>query len=330
MWNPTHASGASGGGGGGVTDHGALTGLGDDDHTQYALWAAIQASQLCNEVMNHPSLEGADNALPEWWENGANSALTEVDIAGEAGITETWERGFKVVTTAVAAYSYQRYTYADQPRIKSGRALSAIFAVWSVGGIAARIRLITSAGTTVVSANTTAAGWTILTAENLTLDGTYVDIRLEADNGTAYFVPLGINVGTKAVPLRPRGLRYRSNSTPVLVKTLAGLADEATWTDVDCTAASSPLAAVGVLEFNVGDASDKFYVGCRRNGVAGAAYDGLYEILQTQGVDGKSAQNQVHQQFDDGQLFEYWFGRWAGSSTCDAGTIVLHSFYEWE
>ncbi len=30
-------SGGGGGGGGGVTDHGALTGRGDDDHTQYAL-----------------------------------------------------------------------------------------------------------------------------------------------------------------------------------------------------------------------------------------------------------------------------------------------------
>lgn len=39
---------AAGGGGGGVTDHGALTGLGDDDHTQYALLAGRGTNQVLN------------------------------------------------------------------------------------------------------------------------------------------------------------------------------------------------------------------------------------------------------------------------------------------
>lgn len=325
MWNPTHASGA--GGGGGVTDHGALTGLGDDDHTQYALWAAIQAAQLCNEVMNHPSLEGADNALPEWWENGADAALTEVDIAGEAGITETWERGLKLATTAVAAYGYQRYTYADQPRIKSGRALSAIFAVWSVGGIAARIRLITSAGTTVVSANTTAAGWTILTAQNLPLDGTYVDIRLEADNGTAYFVPLGINVGTKALPLKPRGLRYIESASTGAIQTLDGVKATQDWADVDFTANTSNLAARLHLFLFLDEEVSFWGYYARRNGDARTGDELLRgRVLQY----GREQQNDFDLICDDAQIIERKLTLIGGSSAINTCQLFLRGWWEWE
>lgn len=326
MWNPTHASGA-GGGGGGVTDHGALTGLLDDDHTQYALWAAIQAAQLCNEVMNHPSLEGADNALPEWWENGANSALTEVDIAGEAGITETWERGFKVATTAVAAYSYQRYTYADQPRIKSGRALSAIFAVWSVGGIAARIRLITSAGTTVVSANTTAAGWTILTAQNLTLDGTYVDIRMEADSGTAYFVPLGINVGAKAIPVKPRGLRYRESAKTATIETLDGANATQNWADLDLTADTGNLAAKLHLFLFLDEEVSFWGYQARRNGDARTGDELLRGRVM---ASGREQQNDFDLICDDAQIIERKLTLIGGSNAINTCQLYLRGWYEWE
>ena len=324
MWGiPVQASGAGAGGGGGVTDHGALTGLGDDDHTQYALWAAIQASQLCNEIMNHPSLEGADNALPEWWENGANSALTEVDVAGEAGITETWKRCLKVATSAVAAYSYQRYTYADQPRIHSGRALSAIFAVWSVSAKTARIRLITSAGTTVVSSGTIVAGWTILTAENLPLDGTYVDIRLEVDNGTAYFVPLGINIGAKAVPLKPRGLRYRDTVSDT---NLVGDVDPgAAFVDVDCTANTSPLTAIAKVVVgyrNETTTSKTVYL--RRNGTA-KTWGGS---AVTSGSTTYTVRADSEVLLDDQQIFE--FGTDAIATNTEHVWIDLIGWYEWE
>ena len=330
MWNPTHASGASGGGGGGVTDHGALTGLLDDDHTQYALWAAIQAAQLCNEVMNHPSLEGADNALPEWWENGANAALTEVDIAGEAGITETWKRGLKLATTAAAAYGYQRYTYADQPRVKSGRALSAIFAVWSVSGIAARIRLITSAGTTVVSANTTAAGWTILTAQNLTLDGTYVDIRMEADSGTAYFVPLGINVGAKAIPLRPRGLRHiNAGINKLAIRALSGQTGDVGFADCDLSANTSNLAVYAQLRVNMSESgtTDNFFYHARCNGSTDSG--GLTEICNVVNYS-RNDKAEWTQWLDDQQIYEGFLQRAAGSGGLDYGDLFLIGWYEWE
>lgn len=331
MWNPTHASGASGGGGGGVTDHGALTGLLDDDHTQYALWAAIQAAQLCNEVMNFPSLEGADDALPEWWENGALAALTEVDIAGEAGITETWERGLKVATSAAAAYSYQRYTYADQPRIKSGRSLSAIFAVWAVAGDTARLRLITSGGTTVVSANTTAAGWTILKAENLTLDGTYVDIRMEVDDGTAYFVPLGINVGAKAIPLRPRGLRHRNAGiNKAVLRSLSGSTGDVGFADRDVSAATSNLAVYAQLRVNMAEngTTDAFTYCARCNGSTDTG--GATELASGLKLYSNTDKIEWTQWLDDQQIYEEYLQRTAGSGGLDYGDLILIGWYEWE
>ena len=318
----------------GKLDHGlALNGLSDDDHPQYTLWTAIQASHLANEVMNFPSIESADDTQPWWWsEADANATLTEVDIAGEA-ITETYERGLKVVVATANSYAYQRYTYADQQRVKSGRKLSAIFAVWSVSSVNARIRLITSASTTVVSSTTSTAGWTILTAENLTLDGTYVDIRLEVDVGTAYFVPLGINIGSRAFPLPPRGTQLRSATTTV-VKYLTGLGDEVTWTDVDCTSASSPLAVSVLLMCRMFDSTAGYdwILAVRINGSSeafGASTNAVLRVGNTSNL-ASTAYNSFEFPVDDQQIFEYYLDRNAGTpNTLPAGAISLRGYREW-
>lgn len=319
----------------GQLDHGAaLTGLSDDDHPQYALWAAIQASQLVNEVMNFPSIEVANDTQPDWWtEADANATLTEVDVAGE-GITETYARAHKLVVASANSYHYQRYTYADQQRIKSGRKLSAIFAVWSVGSVSARIRLITSAATTIVSSTTTTAGWTVLTAENITLDGTYVDIRCEVDVGTAYFVPLGINIGARAVPLPPRPQVFKALETTVMVKDLTGIGDEVTWTDVDCTASTSALAISVVIMCRMfeSDAGDDFILAVRRNGSAeafGASTNGVLRVIGGTGANVLTAYNTFEFPVDSGQIFEYYLDRNAGTGTLAAGAISVRAYREW-
>ena len=106
-------------------------------------------------------------------------------------------------------YAYTRYTYADEKRLKSGRTVSCRVAVWSVAGVTARVRLQSSAGSLGVT-STTAAAWTIITIEGVVLDGTYLDLRCEVNNGTAYFVPLALGVGASAgSDLAPRGLTFR-------------------------------------------------------------------------------------------------------------------------
>lgn len=293
------------------------------------LWSVIQASQLANEIMNFPSLEGADGTQPEWWAEGdGNATLTEEDVAGE-GITENYLRCLKVVTIADAKYAFQRHAYPVQPRVKVGKLLSAIVAVWSVGGVAARVRLQSSVGSLGVSADTVAAGWTILTVEGVTLDGAFVDLRLEVDSGTAYFVPLGMGIGVRAVPLAPRGLRYRWPDTETTIKTLTGIGDEDTWTDIDCTATTSALAALAVIHANMWepDAADIFELAFRRNGDGGAGHD----VGRVQGTP--LAPRLFADKItilDDSQIFEYKLDRAAGADTLDYGIITLIGWWEWE
>lgn len=289
-------------------------------------WAIIQAAQLANEVMNFPSLEGANDAQPEWWEEGdAHATLTEVDVAGE-GITETYARAHKVVTDGDGAYSYQRYTYADQPRIKSGRKLSAIFAVWSVGGKAARIRLQSSVGSLGVSSDTTTAGWTILKVEGVTLNGTYVDIRCECDTGTAYFVPLGINIGEKAVPLRPRGLKFRS-CMPVLVVDLTG-SGPTEFADLDVSANTSNLAVLaelmGVLRHII---SSQTYAICVRQNGASQTDPNLLSIVISYGNRAIGTRSCF---LDDQQIFEWQLVRMEGTANLASGMLNLIGWWEWE
>lgn len=291
--------------------------------------AIIQASQLANEVMNWPSLEKADNVQPEWWEVSADATLTEVDVAGE-GITETYARALKVVTTGDGKYAYQRHTYADQPRAKAGRALSAIVAVWSVGGIAARIRLQSSVGSLGVSSDTTAAGWTILTVENKTLDGTYVDLYCEADTGTAYFVPLGVNIGDRAVPLPPRALVYRGMLASVTAHSLNGSGGQAR-SDLDLSAVTSNLAAMlnlqSILRDSTGTNEEWGYHVYPNGFAAGAAQ----ECCRRGWIQSSVSRTDVCAfviQCDDGQVIEDELTKWSGT-TVETCSLYLIGYWEW-
>jgi hypothetical protein len=75
-----------GGGGGGATDHGALTGLGDDDHTQYLL--ADGTRSLTGPLATSSTVDGVDIAARD-----ADLALAEGNITTLSG----W------ITTDVAA-----------------------------------------------------------------------------------------------------------------------------------------------------------------------------------------------------------------------------------
>lgn len=286
-----------------------------------------------NEVMNFPSIESADDAQPEWWEeDSANATLTEVDVAGES-ITETYERALKVVTTASNAYGYQQYTYADQPRLKSGRQASVSVAVWCVGGATARIRLQASGGSLGASSSATAAAWTILTVEDKTLSGTNVQLRLEVESGTAYFVPLGLRIGTTAPTneMAPRGTRFRWLDASVSVKTLSGLGDEAAWTDIDITANTSNLACIAHCQARMlqSTAGNDYLLHTRRNGASEAASVSNM-VARVLGDLSELSVATFKQILDDQQIFEYYLDRNAGAATLDAGNIHLRSWEEWE
>jgi hypothetical protein len=286
-----------------------------------------QTGFLVNEIMNFPSLEKANDTKPEWWETA--DTLIEVDIAGE-GITETFERALKFTNSDPGEYSYQMYTYADQQRIKAGRKLSAIVAVWSVGAVEAKISLVSSVGVLGTSTGTTTAGWTILKVEDVTLDGTWVILRFEVANGTAYFVPLGVNIGSKALALPPRGLRYQAIDS-TLVLDLAGHGDDAAWTDEDVTAETSNLAVIAKLRFifRISAASTEFAFDIRRNGSSKAL--AIYEALGfCRGDSNKEMRITYDAILDDGQVFEYILDRTTGAGTVSIGNLFVDGYYEWE
>lgn len=298
-------------------DHTGITGVANAD------------AVIVNELQNWPSLEVATGARPEWWEVNSNATLTEVDLSGEGGITDSWERAFKLVTTA-DSYGYQQLTYADQPRLRSGKTVSVRVAVWSVSGVTARIRLQSSVGSLGV-ASTTAAAWTILTIEDITLDGTYIQLRMEAATGTAYFVPLAFGIGSTApAQVSPRGLCFRWRD-PASIKTLSTLGDEDTWTDIDVTSSTSNIAAVAVCSVILfdDDSTDSYAFNIRRNGSSQAKGNST-ERARVIAATARQCETEFIVILDDGQVFEYLFDRTAGSGTLDYGEVFLSAWYEWE
>jgi hypothetical protein len=299
----------------------------DIDHTGLTGVGGGSSAAIANEFKNWPTLEGVDNGQPEWWEVNANCTLTDVDVAGES-ITETWERCLKIVTSA-DSYCYQPFTYADEPRIKSGRTVSVSVAVWSVGSVTARVRLQSSVGSLDV-ASTTAAAWTILTLEATVLDGTSVQVRFEAATGTAYFVPLAFGVGDTAPhELPPRGHRFRWRD-PTSIKVLTGLGDEDTWTDIDCTSATSNLCCMILSKVTLfdNDGTDEYVFHTRRNGSSQAKGDAT-ERARVQATNQRQPESEMTQIVDDGQIFEYDFDRVNGTGTLDYGEVFLLGWWEW-
>lgn len=291
--------------------------------------AVSGASVQTNEVRNFPSLENADDAQPEWWEESAGTAtLTEVDLAGE-GITESWERALKLVTTA-DVHALQTYTYADEKRLKSGKTVSCRVAVWSVGGVTARVRLQSTVGSLGV-ATTTAAAWTILAVEGVVLDGTAVDLRLEVNNGTAYFVPLAFGIGSSAPnELPPRGLVYRVSRTRPIVENLDGSTGKAA-AALDITTSTSPLAVLAQLAIHMteGSAGERYSYLSRPNPFSPGG-----TIQQTRGiVDGDNAErvdNQFVEMLDDTQNLVTQLVRDAGTGSIAVCQLAADGWWEWE
>lgn len=160
------------------------------------------------------------------------------------------------------------------------------------------MKLITS-NPTEVSATATAQAWTIIKCEGLTLDGTYVDLQFTIDGAdTFYVVPLGVNIGEKAAPLSPRGLRYVASLSPTNV--VNGADPGASWTDVDVTAITGALACAAVLNCtHLVNATGKL-LSIRLNGQANS----LTIISQSVSTSYAMSGNGIVA-LDDGQVFEY-------------------------
>lgn len=291
----------------------------------------IEEFQLVNEFKGFPAMVGIDidlDAANQWWdkEGTPSTAVTMVDVAGE-GITETYEYALKTITDAANEGLSQTWTYVDEPRVKSGRVLSVICAIWSVSGLSVTAKLVNSDTSEKAANAVTAAAWTVVKIEGHTLAGTSCKFQVTANGaGTFYIVPLGACIGPAVMPLGPRGWRYTYLDMPVPVKTLTGLGDEATWTDIDVTANSSSLAVMAELRCYVEEASDTFVLALRRNGSAVAYNNALIRAIVA--PDTEKINNMALMLLDDAQIFEYYLARAAGT-TLDKGYIYLHGWWEW-
>ena len=288
----------------------------------------IEAFQLVNEFKGFPAMVGIDvdlDAASQWWDKVGTptTAVTMIDVAGDA-ITEAYEYGLKTVVDAASEGLSQTWTFADEPRVKSGRTMSVICAIWPVDAISITVKLLNSdASETADTLGEAAAGqWNIVKIEGHVLAGTSCAFQVTASGaGTFYVVPLGAGVGPAAMPLGPRPLRYVQ--AEALAVDNVDPADT-NWVDVDLTAATSPLACMAQIHcenWNGDTSTDAVYV--RRNGSASAQGAITRVSAGTNAVLRYARARQIV--LDDGQVYEYS----AENASVAAVTHALLGYWEW-
>lgn len=296
-----------------------------------SVWADVQASQLVNEFKGFPSPVGIDidlDAANQWWdkEGTPTTAVTMVDVAGEAGLTETYEYALKTITDAADEGLSQTWTYADEPRVKSGRELSVMCAIWSVGGLGVSAKLVNSdASETAGDVSASMAAWTIVKIEGHVLAGTSCQIQVTADGaGTFYVVPLGACIGPAAVPLPCRPSRYQNfHASSSLVVNDVDPANTSR-VDVDVTSVTSPLAWAAEIWGNcLSSSATEHVVYVWTNGNAEAAHLGIAICSGTSATIKRALSRQIV--LDDAQIFEYA----ASNAEVSRLSIWVIGFWEW-
>jgi hypothetical protein len=301
-----------------LKDGGSPTGGGD------MTWASILASQLVNEIKGWPPIVNAGDldALNLWWDKvGTPTTAPTIQDTSAAGLTDDYELCLKVVADAASEGLYQRFTFADEPRVKLGRKLSTLWAIWCVSGVGVTLSLTNSDASETAATKVTAAAWTIVEVPNHTLAGTYCDVKLVTDGaGTFYAVPLGVNIGARGIPLPPRPIRHKD-----IHATLTADADSGgTYNDVDCTTAASPLclAVITQILFQSSNASACLLV--RRNG--DTTNDSTIEVIRLHAAN-VQFDGFTKTFVDDGNIFEFSSNGAAGDT--EHIYVWLRSYEEW-
>jgi hypothetical protein len=316
-----------GGSGGAPTDY-PYAGFGT--HGDLSAEVNLLGYQLVNEIKGWPPVVAPDADLVTlnlWWDDVAtpSTKATVVDVAGEAGITETYELALKCVGDGAGDGLMQRFTFADEPRLKSGRVASALLAIWSVSAVEVTAKLVNQTAEETAAAAVTTAAWTLVEIPAHTLAGTYVDLQVTAGAaGTFYVVPLGLCVGTRGLALPPRRERW----VDVLTDNVVNDVDPggATFADLDLTAATSPLAtAVQLAGFYLNTAAGGIAVYARRNG--SAAGTGVSTILCLNVSGSIYGVGTKRVACDDGQVIEWQTGGTAGQT--EHVYLGVSGFWEW-
>ncbi len=294
-----------------------------------------QQSQIVNEIKNWPPYVGDNTDLVTgnlWWDDvGVPGTKGTVVTTSGAGLTQTYKHAIKVIASgSVGAPGdgvKQTFTYSEEPRVKSGRTISAMIAVWSVGGATVSAKLINSdLSATAGNQSATAAAWTIITIEGHVCAGTSVDLQVYTvtNSATFYVVPLGLNVGTKAWPLGNRPVQWMDVPSSNVVNN-ANPASTG-YVDVDLTAATDALAfaaQVSVWYYIHGAAGRSIFI--RRNGDANNGNANVMITAVTTGAVWWINASPVY--LDDANIFEYN----SDAATGTTQSIYMHtrSYWRW-
>lgn len=292
-------------------------------------FSALQASQLVNEFKGWQPIvpDNSDlDALKLWWRKIGTPTVapTVVDVAG-AGLTATYKRAIKVQAAAANDGMKQTWTYANEPRLKSGRKLSVLLAIWSVSSVSVTAKLVNSDASHTDASAVTAAAWTIVEVPNHTLAGSSCNLEITAGAaGTFYVVPLGANVGARAFALPDRPLRFvdKDGGTTVVSAVDPG----SSWQTADCASATGPLAArvVGIAEYqNTSAAGNQLKL--RRKGAS--VGNVVAATLMSNQDTSHFVYQRVEQWTDDAQCFEYIGSGFAGDS--ETVNFSATGYWEW-
>lgn len=175
-----------------------------------------------------------------WFDTvGTPTSAIEPAWTADEGITQTYKLCGKSVADGATEGWAQRWTYADEPRVKSGRPLSALLAIWSAGGISVTAKMVNSDASETAAPAVTAAAWTIVEIGGHALAGTYCDLRVTAGAaGTFYVAPLGVCLGNRGLWLPPRPVVWVAQEPFTAYSGDPGGA----WQNVDITTEPAPLA----------------------------------------------------------------------------------------
>jgi hypothetical protein len=282
-----------------------------------------------NLIRNYPSLESADGAQPEWWEEeDANVTLTEEDATG-ASIPQKHERVLKIVNGASGAnkYVHQDFDDSDEPTLDDNvTKISAGVWVYQDSGDTTgtvKLELYDEDGAASLGNDTTSTedAWTFLKVENVTYqDSTQFRLSCDTNSATFYAAMPMMNVGEELLPWQARGLVY-------IEKYSADVYNQnppESFTDVDFTASTSNITAALCLMCRMStSAADGVYL--RRNG-SSAASGNATMIVTTSSTPGFANTVFSFCLCDDSQIVEVM----AGSTNVSNLGLSLKGYYEWE
>jgi hypothetical protein len=274
----------------------------------------------------------------EWWDDEATptTKATAVPSSGEAGLDAKFLQVIKCVTDAANEGFLQRYTYADEPRVKSGAKLSALVWVATTGGgtgITAKLRNSDATNTSFTSIATD-GDWSLLYIANHTCAGTYVELVITKDASGTFYAggPITVMLGTIGALLPPRKGVYRLNAgADTAVEDLTGQTTKAV-ADLDLTAAATALAYMGDFHMELAESgTGTFTYNARPNFTSWTVGISTGPAIKTitSPNDAERGTNDFLMLLDDAQIIETELAN-SGGGTVDNARLYLSGWWEWE